>query len=298
MFKIPGSSLETTPRVVARAAVFASTFIVLVIASASRFEAAGATEPQFRPPAVPLTSEATVQRLPASTDTSSPSLVLPTNTGTEVTSSGSDAPAVPTLSIGSRGEAVKEVERRLDLLRFDVGDVDGRFDGQTWQAVVAFQKLNQLPKSGRVTAGVRDALAKASVVGGLIPNGGLPRVEVDLGRQVLMLFDEYGLLRVLNISSGSEKKYCQVSKKTEQEVCGDARTPRGNYRIQRRIKGWRESDLGRLYNPLYFDGGFAIHGSPSVPAYPASHGCVRISMKSAEWFPAAVANGTPVYLFE
>ena len=204
----------------------------------------------------------------------------------------------PILAVGSRGDAVRELERRLDLLRFDVGEVDGRFDSQTRQAVFAFQKLNKLPKTGRVGDDFREILATASVVGGVIPNGGLPRVEVDLGRQVLMLFDEYGLLRVLNISSGSEKKYCQFSKKTEQEVCGDARTPRGNYRVQRRIEGWRESDLGRLYNPLYFDGGFAIHGSPSVPEYPASHGCVRISMRSAEWFPAAVKDGTPVYLFD
>jgi lipoprotein-anchoring transpeptidase ErfK/SrfK len=29
---------------------------------------------------------------------------------------------------------------------------------------------------------------------------------------------------------------------------------------------------------MYFLRGFAIHGYPSVPSYPASHGCVRVPM--------------------
>jgi len=29
---------------------------------------------------------------------------------------------------------------------------------------------------------------------------------------------------------------------------------------------------------MYFLSGFAIHGYPSVPVWPASHGCVRVPM--------------------
>ena len=197
-----------------------------------------------------------------------------------------------------RGADVFAVKNRLDLLRFDIGNVDDRFDAQTWQGVVAFQKLAGLPLTGNLDGPTQTAIAVATTPGGLIPNAPGPRVEIDLGRQVLMLFDAYGLRRVLNISSGSEKAYCTISGKTNEKVCGDAKTPRGNFRVQRRIAGWRESDLGKLYNPLYFNGGFAIHGALSVPAYPASHGCVRISMESAEWFPTIVPNSTPVYLFD
>ena len=53
-------------------------------------------------------------------------------------------------------------------------------------------------------------------------------------------------------------------------------TPSGSYRIE--SQGARASATATsasLYNPLYFQGGYAIHGSPSVPARPASHGCVR-----------------------
>ncbi|MFP5299042.1 MAG: L,D-transpeptidase family protein, partial [Actinomycetota bacterium] len=40
----------------------------------------------------------------------------------------------------------------------------------------------------------------------------------------------------------------------------------------------RVSRLGTLYDPSYFVGGYAFHGSPSVPTYPASHGCIRLPM--------------------
>jgi hypothetical protein len=79
-------------------------------------------------------------------------------------------------------------------------------------------------------------------------------------------------------------------------ACATAVTPGGSFRVTRRISGWRTSRLGRLYNPLYFNGGIAIHGAASVPAYPASHGCVRITMSAASWFPGVVPNGTPVYV--
>jgi len=48
---------------------------------------------------------------------------------------------------------------------------------------------------------------------------------------------------------------------------------------------------------LYFNGGIAIHGSKSVPAAPASHGCIRIPMSTAEWFPGQVHTGMPVHVF-
>ena len=239
-----------------------------------------------------------------SPEASAPSTSVPATTTTATTtfvattSAGTPSTPARVLKLGMRGADVLALKSRLDLLRFDVGSVDDRFDAQTWQGVVAFQKLSGLPRSGKVDGATDAAVASATTPGGLIPNGPAPRVEVDVGRQVLMLFDAYGLRRVLNISSGSEKAYCTISGKTNEKVCGDAKTPRGNFRVQRRIAGWRESDLGKLYNPLYFDGGFAIHGALSVPAYPASHGCVRISMASAKWFPSAVANGTPVYLFD
>jgi lipoprotein-anchoring transpeptidase ErfK/SrfK len=203
-----------------------------------------------------------------------------------------------TLRVGMKGDDVLALERRLDLLKFEVGEIDGKFDFETWQGVMAFQKLNGLKRTAKFDVKTQELFAKATTPGGIIPNGGLPRVEIDLSRQVLLYFDKYGLAKVLSISSGNNKKYCSISKKSGQQVCGTATTPRGNFKIQRRFKGKRESDLGTLVNPIYFTGGFAIHGSPSVPAGPASHGCVRVTNKVSEWVFNNIKDGTPVYLFD
>ncbi len=98
-----------------------------------------------------------------------------------------------------------------------------------------------------------------------------------------------------HISSGSEVPYCEDT--DEGQNCGNAVTPTGVYQYQRRIEGWRKAPLGKLYNPVYFNGGIAVHGANSVPNHPASHGCVRISMSIAEYFPGLVNNGDTIEVF-
>ena len=202
------------------------------------------------------------------------------------------------LKVGSRGEAVLEMEKRLMELRYDVGVVDGFYDQQTWQGVVAFQKYASLKRTGTYTLETQQALYVATLPEGLHPELGLPRIEIDLTRQVLLFLDDQGLNRIIAVSSGSNRHYCEVSKKSGAQICGVAHTPRGKFRIQWRVSGWRESDLGKLYNPLYFNGGFAIHGSPSVPVNNVSHGCVRISIETSMWLYDAVKNGTSVIVFD
>ena len=53
-----------------------------------------------------------------------------------------------------------------------------------------------------------------------------------------------------------------------------------------------------LYYPVYFMVGTAIHGSESVPAKPASHGCVRIPMFAAKQFYADTPLDTPVIVHD
>ena len=67
--------------------------------------------------------------------------------------------------------------------------------------------------------------------------------------------------------------------------------------IERRIEGVRIAPLGTMYDPMYFYRGFAIHGSPSVPPWPASHGCIRITRADAAWMIANVPDGMPVHVY-
>jgi len=199
-------------------------------------------------------------------------------------------PPLPGLGIGARGPEVLALEQRLNALHYDPGAIDGVFDSSTAFAVVAFQKVTGMGRTSRATDDVIAALQTATDPPSLVPGGGTGRVEIDVGRQVLFLFQDNALWRILPVSTGSGQRYCVDGS------CDRAVTPAGSYHVFQRVRGWQTSRLGRLYNPLYFNGGIAIHGSPSVPASPASHGCVRIPMFEAEWFPSKVPNGTPVYV--
>jgi peptidoglycan hydrolase-like protein with peptidoglycan-binding domain len=199
------------------------------------------------------------------------------------------------LGAGARGPQVRTLEDRLTALKYDVHSADELYDQNTAHAVTAFQKVTGLPRTGRVTQPVADALATAAPPPPLVPGGGPVRIEIDLPRQVLFLYHDDALVRVLPVSTGSGKRFCSEGR------CRTAVTPPGSYRIGYRVNGWDESSpLGRLFNPLYYmvGAGIAIHGYPSVPAYPDSKGCVRIPMSAAATFPGQVPDDIPVYVLD
>jgi peptidoglycan hydrolase-like protein with peptidoglycan-binding domain len=200
------------------------------------------------------------------------------------------------LGPGDRGAQVRALEERLTAFKFDVTVLDDVFDQNTGYAVVAFQKVAGLPRTGRVTQDVVDALAAtAAPPGPLVPGGGPTRIEIDLPHQVLFLYHDDALIRILPVSTGSGKRFCADGR------CRMAVTPPGSYRVGYRVNGWDESSpLGRLFNPLYYmvGAGIAIHGYPDVPSVPASKGCVRIPLSAAATFPGQVPDDTPVYVLD
>jgi lipoprotein-anchoring transpeptidase ErfK/SrfK len=204
-----------------------------------------------------------------------------------------------TLARGSKGPAVQAVEQRLTDLRFDPGKADGSWDAATDQAILSFQKQAALPRTGKADAATRARLAGAPFGVPMVTAGAEPnRVEVDLERQVLQIWKDNKLFRVIGVSSGNGRKYCDTSVKTGKKVCGVAVTPTGMFHFERKIKGERKSDLGTLFDPVYFTGGYAVHGSPSVPATPASHGCVRIPIRLSTWFYDNTPVGTQIFVLK
>ena len=237
---------------------------------------------------VPATAapEATPVADPTTTSTASNVPTAPPAAPSTTTTVPADGRLLP----GMQGESVRALQQRLVALHYDPGPVDGRYGGGLTSAVMAFQKVAGMPRNGRATVDVLAAVAAATDPAPLLPDGGPTRIEVDFKRQVLFFYKDGALQRIIPVSTGNGKQYC------EDGICGVAVTPSGSFRIERRIKGKRKSYLGLLYDPLYFYGGFAIHGSPSVPGYPASHGCVRIPMHVSRWMFDNAPNRTPVYL--
>jgi peptidoglycan hydrolase-like protein with peptidoglycan-binding domain len=264
--------------VLPRSVVAAGTAVLLALAGCTND---GQSEPATMPEADPVvaTTVTTTTTTPPSSTTSVP----PSTTTTTVPADGRLLP-------GMQGEPVRALQERLVALHYAPGAVDGRYGAGLTSAVMAFQKVAGMPRNGRATVDVLGAIAAATDPAPLLPDGGPTRIEVDFKRQVLFFWKDGALQRIIPVSTGNGKRYC------EDGICGVAVTPSGSFRIERRIKGKRKSYLGLLYDPLYFYGGYAIHGSPSVPGSPASHGCVRVPLHVSRWLFDNVPNRTPVYL--
>jgi peptidoglycan hydrolase-like protein with peptidoglycan-binding domain len=193
------------------------------------------------------------------------------------------------LGPGSSYYGVTKLQERLTELGFRPGPIDGYYGAPLEAAVVAFQKEHDLERDGLFRSSYWDLLDESII---LAASTDPDRVEVDLGRQVLYLVVDNRVATVVPISSGSGGTYRGLSGGASR-----ARTPEGAFRFYRHVQGWRISYLGGLYEPYYFDGGYAIHGSLSVPPYPASHGCVRVQMEDMNYLKNQLAVGMPVYVY-
>lgn len=186
---------------------------------------------------------------------------------------------------------ILEAEQRLSALGYWTGPVDGKTDAGLSHALIAFQKIEGRRRTGRLTIGELEALRVATK---LVPRlTGFAHIEVDLTRQVMFFVDaENNVSRILPVCTGNDKPYVDQGKRQV------AHTPRGSFKVLRKINGWRRSTLGLLYYPNYIHGGIAIHGSPTVYAYPASHGCIRIPMFAAKELSQLVPIGMDVIVYD
>jgi len=178
----------------------------------------------------------------------------------------------PDLALGARGPSVRELERRLQELHYAV-QADGYFGDDDVEALYAFQKVEGLARTGAVDAGVWARLVLAHTPAARY---GGDHVEIDKTRQVLFIVRSGKVSLVVATSTGAT-----------------GNTPLGEWHVYRKVTGcdWV------LYYPNYFLRGFAVHGYPDVPPYPASHGCARIPMWVATTVYAQIAYGSAIYVY-
>jgi hypothetical protein len=178
----------------------------------------------------------------------------------------------------AQAPGLRDVQQLLADLGFMAPTgVTGAPGDETSVAVLAFQKWSGLPRTGvldpRTTAAVEHATRPQPV----LRRPGR-RVEILLGRQVALAIVDDRVERVFHISSGSY-----------------GRTPSGRFRVYRKERlSWSIPFSTWMPFASYFVGGIAFHAYPSVPAYPASHGCVRMMARDAPLMYAFATYGTPV----
>ncbi len=163
------------------------------------------------------------------------------------------------LQLGAKGKNVRFLQQRLSRLKFLPSHaVNGRFDMRTWHAVVAMQGWNDLPRDGvygfRARRALRDMKVRPQ------PRSRERGIEVHIDKQVLLLIAHHRVQRAIHISSGA-----------------GGLTPLGRFRVYSRQRmSWSLKFKVWLPKAQYFFGGYALHELYSVPAYPASHGCIRL----------------------
>jgi hypothetical protein len=197
------------------------------------------------------------------------------------------------------GPATQRAQERLLELGFWLEKTNGHYGVSTTQAVMAFQKYYGLATDGvlgPITAGAMSEVTERPA--GRANAGDL--VEIDKSKQLLFIVADGRTEWILNASTGSEIPFSEPDQNTPGRFEeGDSVTRPGLFRVNReREEGWWEGDLGEIYRPKYFDGGIAIHGAYQVPDYPASHGCVRVSIQAMDWIwsTGVVPKGTPVWV--
>jgi len=250
-----------------------------------------------------------------------PARQVVTTTSTSTTAAKVLLPRITrNLAEGVEGEDVRNLQVRLAELKFAPGPIDGIYGRATVQAVWAFEKLvlqvSRDDATGVVTPEMWDVL-RGDVQ--ILPRrqADTPRhAEVYLPEQVIVTFLAGRPTLISHMSSGDGKPWCeevvidpgeagndspeQIEKGEQLKVgvCGESITPAGIFTFYRRSTGTRETKLGTLYNPVYFNAGIAVHGAILVPLKPASHGCIRIPMSVATLFPSMVQFRDRIYVFD
>ena len=237
------------------------------------------------------TTTAATTTTTTTTTTTVPPLVVETTTTAVTTTTLPDRSVIvgeldPPLSAvrSSSGAETQRLQQRLLDLGFWVSSVDGNYGLTTRQAVMAFQKYHGLSATGTVngeTAFWISAVDKKAQ--GRADAGTL--LEVDKSRQLIFFVIDGYTEWVLNTSTGSEIAYEKPNSRDPSIIeRGSSVTPTGLHFVNRqRAEGWWDGDLGSIYRPKYFIGGVAVHGASSIPNYPASHGCVRVSVPAMDW---------------
>jgi putative cell wall-binding protein len=149
------------------------------------------------------------------------------------------------------------IESELERQGYHVGAVDGRLDHQSVWAFLAFQKVAGLPVDGRFDEGAYRRLLDAPQLAPVRPDLGPDHVEIDIARQLVLVVQGGEVRHALHTSTGKRS----------------TPTVRGVFSVYEK-RNYRQAN--RMYRPVFFYRGYAFHGYPEIPLYPASAGCARL----------------------
>jgi lipoprotein-anchoring transpeptidase ErfK/SrfK len=167
----------------------------------------------------------------------------------------------PRAAQGARGPLVKLLQRSLARLHYAV-PVNGTFDAATGRAVMAFRKVNNMARRFDADrAVIEKVLAGKGAFKPRHRDAGR-HVEADISRQVLALIDGGKVIDTYHTSTGAPATPTII----------------GSFRVYMKDPGINAKGMVKS---SYFIRGYAIHGYVDVPAFNASHGCLRVPIPDA-----------------
>ena len=212
---------------------------------------------------------------------------------------------------------IKRAQTIMNKFGIPAGPVDGKMGPKTRRGLCAFRYMAGLPVS-RSTLGntatdpTLDKLEKYNKTYGSLTSiparnisGATTYVVVQETCQVMFYAESGRYQRVMATSTGDDR------------YDKDRATPNNTYNLDYTKTrdfdntGWTCSTIypescshhpgvgrfatsgktyGNMYNKRRVVGGIFVHGSTSVPTYPASHGCIRVTPADADWMYDHVGN--------
>ena len=184
----------------------------------------------------------------------------------------------PTLEEGSRGKAVEILHNHLRQLGYKNAPQGNIWNEYTSLAVLAFRKTNGLGFEEKASPEVLRMLLRGQGEFPLLERKPGRYVEVDLTRQVMVLAEDGQPQMTYHISSGAPSTPSDL----------------GRYTFYSKLPG--TNALGMFYS-VFYNRGEATHGYPSVPSYPASHGCIRNPLVSSVQIYNWIPLGAPIWVY-
>jgi peptidoglycan hydrolase-like protein with peptidoglycan-binding domain len=195
-----------------------------------------------------------------------------------LTATGREVDVIPrSIRPDARKGLIATMQRRLSRLGYVVGS-KGSFDARTARAVLAFRKVAGMRRTSEASTSFMRAMADGKGSFKIRRPDHGRHVEADLTRQVIALIEGGRVRRIYPVSSGKPSTPTVV----------------GAFRVYLKTPG---TNAKGMLDSAYFIGGFATHGYPSVPIYPASHGCLRVPLPDARSLYDWIMIGTPVDVY-
>lgn len=216
----------------------------------------------------------------------------------------------PATASAASASQIREAQSILTKFTIPTGPIDGIWGAQTAQGVCAFRHIAGMPVSrGQLTTadmaklrGFNAAYRSLGSIPAPKRNGYATYLVAHKTCQTMVYVTGGKHVKVFRISTGkvgydTPNKNMVLGAVQPGWSCSTL-YPESCYIQSQGInaktttKNVLYSKFGNMYNKRVYSGAYLLHGSLSVPTYPASHGCIRTTIADSDWMYNNIPRGS------